>query len=77
MESTDISKKLEDILQSKGFENILPNKKIEDDLGADSLEVIEIIMACESSFDISIPDEKIDKVATVQDLVDLIKKLKE
>lgn len=44
-----------------------------DDLGADSLDVVELIMALEEEFDIEIPDEDAEKVVTVQDVVDYIK----
>lgn len=45
-----------------------------DDLGADSLDQVELIMAMEEEFDISIPDEDAEKIATVQDAVNYIKK---
>ena len=44
-----------------------------DDLGADSLEIVELIMALEEEFEISIPDEDVEKIATVGDAVDYIK----
>ena len=45
-----------------------------DDLGADSLDQVELIMAMEEEFDISIPDEDAEKIGTVKDAVDYIKK---
>ena len=45
-----------------------------DDLGADSLDQVELIMAMEEEFDISIPDEDAEKIATVQDAIDYITK---
>ena len=45
-----------------------------DDLGADSLDQVELIMAMEEEFDISIPDEDAEKISTVQDAIDYIKK---
>ncbi len=45
-----------------------------DDLGADSLDQVELIMAMEEEFDISIPDEDAEKIATVQDAIDYVKK---
>lgn len=45
-----------------------------DDLGADSLDQVELIMAMEEEFDISIPDEDAEKIATVQDAIDYIEK---
>ena len=44
-----------------------------DDLGADSLDIVELIMALEEEFDIEIPDSDAEKVATVGDVVDYIK----
>jgi acyl carrier protein len=44
-----------------------------DDLGADSLDIVELLMALEEEFDIEIPDEEAEKLATVGDVVDYIK----
>lgn len=44
-----------------------------DDLGADSLDIVELIMGLETEFDIEIPDEEAEKIATVGDAVDYIK----
>jgi len=44
-----------------------------DDLGADSLDIVELIMALEEEFDMEIPDEDAEKVVTVGDVVDYIK----
>ena len=44
-----------------------------DDLGADSRDIVELIMALEEEFDIEIPDSDAEKVATVGDVVDYIK----
>lgn len=46
-----------------------------DDLNADSLDMVELVMAMEQEFDVSIPDEVAEKVATVGDAVDYIKGL--
>ena len=43
-----------------------------DDLGADSLDTVELVMKFEEDFDIEIPDEDAEKIATVQDAVDYI-----
>jgi acyl carrier protein len=45
-----------------------------DDLGADSLDTVELVMAFEESFDIEIPDEDAEKIRTVKDAVDYIEK---
>ena len=44
-----------------------------DDLGADSLDIVELVMALEEEFDIEIPDADAEKVATVSDVVEYIK----
>ncbi len=44
-----------------------------DDLGADSLDVVELIMGLETAFDIEIPDEEAEKISTVGDAVEYIK----
>ncbi|MCQ2527551.1 MAG: acyl carrier protein [Saccharofermentans sp.] len=44
-----------------------------DDLNADSLDMVELVMAMEQEFDVSIPDEVAEKVATVGDAVEFIK----
>ncbi len=44
-----------------------------DDLGADSLDIVELLMALEEEFDIEIPDEEAEKLATVNDVVEYIK----
>ncbi len=43
-----------------------------DDLGADSLDQVELIMAMEEEFDISIPDEDAEKIATVKNAIDYV-----
>ncbi|NLD48134.1 MAG: acyl carrier protein [Clostridiaceae bacterium] len=44
-----------------------------DDLGADSLDIVELIMALEEEFDLEIPDSEAEKISTVGDIVDYIK----
>ncbi len=44
-----------------------------DDLGADSLDLVELIMALEEAFDMEIPDTEAEKIVTVKDAVDYIK----
>lgn len=44
-----------------------------DDLGADSLDIVELIMALEEEFDLEIPDEDAEKIVTVNDVVEYIK----
>jgi acyl carrier protein len=54
--------------------DVVPTASFVDDLGADSLDQVELIMAMEEEFDISIPDEDAEKIATVQDATNYIKK---
>ena len=54
---------------------LTPNAKIRDDLGTDSLEDVEIAMALEEHFHLSIPDEQLEAVSTVGDLLETIAKL--
>ena len=44
-----------------------------DDLGADSLDIVELIMALEEEFDLQIPDSEAEKITTVRDVVEYIK----
>lgn len=53
-------------------EQVTPEARIEDDLGADSLDVVEIAMNTEEAFGLTLPDEQAEKVKTVQDLYDAV-----
>ena len=53
---------------------VTPTASFVDDLGADSLDTVELVMAFEEAFDIEIPDEDAEKIRTVQDAVDYIGK---
>jgi acyl carrier protein len=53
-------------------EDVKPDSSFIDDLGADSLDTVELIMALEEEFDTEIPDEDAEKLATVQDAIDYI-----
>jgi acyl carrier protein len=48
---------------------ITPEASFIDDLGADSLDTVELVMAFEEEFDIEIPDEDAEKIRTVQDVI--------
>ena len=56
---------------------ITADSKFVDDLGADSLDVLEIVMGIEEEFDIEIDNDEAEKISTVQDAVDQIKKVVE
>ncbi|HEY0565307.1 MAG TPA: acyl carrier protein [Terriglobales bacterium] len=53
---------------------VTPSASFVDDLGADSLDRVELIMAFEEAFDLEIPDEEAEKIKTVQDAYDYIEK---
>lgn len=55
-------------------EDVVPEASFVDDLGADSLDLVEMIMAMEEAFDISIADEDAEKIKTVQDAFSYIDK---
>ncbi|TES90890.1 MAG: acyl carrier protein [Desulfobacteraceae bacterium] len=57
---------------SVDLEEVVPEASFVDDLGADSLDLVELIMSMEEEFDIDIPDEKAEKLMTVQDAMDYI-----
>lgn len=53
-------------------EQVKPEASFANDLGADSLDTVELVMALEEEFGIEIPDEAAEKIATVQDAVEYI-----
>lgn len=53
-------------------DTITPDTSIADDLGADSLDVVDLLMSIEDEFEIEIPDEEIDNIKTVGELVKYI-----
>lgn len=46
-----------------------------DDLGADSLDIVELVMAFEEEYDVELPTEELENISTVQDIIDLMKKM--
>jgi len=56
-------------------DQVTPDASITDDLGADSLDRVELVMAIEQEFNVEISDEEAEKIETVQDTVDYIKKV--
>jgi len=53
-------------------EEVSPESAFVDDLGADSLDVVELVMAFEEEFDVEIPDEAAEKIGTVKDAVEFL-----
>jgi acyl carrier protein len=62
------------IVEQLGVEadEVTPEASFTDDLGADSLDIVELVMAFEEEFGIEIPDEAAEKIARVQEAVDYI-----
>jgi len=56
-------------------DKVVPGASFVDDLGADSLDLVELIMAMEEAFGIEIPDEVAEKITTVQDAIEHVKKV--
>lgn len=54
-------------------DEVVPEAKFVDDLGADSLDTVELVMALEEEFDIEIPDEEAEKIQTVGAAINFIK----
>jgi len=57
-------------------EECVPEASFIDDLGADSLDIVELIMALEENFSIEITDDELRKIRTIQDSINFIKKKK-
>ena len=55
-------------------EDVKNESKFIDDLGADSLDTVELVMALEEEFDTEIPDEEAEKITTVQQAIDYVNK---
>ena len=53
-------------------DSIKPETDLQDDLGADSLDVVDLLISIEDEFEIEIPDEEIENIRTVADLVNYI-----
>lgn len=53
-------------------EKVVPTASFIDDLGADSLDIVELVMTMEEEFDLEIPDEEAEKIKTVGDVIKFI-----
>jgi acyl carrier protein len=72
----DIEAKVKEIIMNKlGVEaaQITPTASFTNDLGADSLDTVELVMEFEKAFNIQIPDEDAEKISTVGDVVNYLK----
>ena len=74
--SADIEQKVKDIIvEQLGVDasEVKPEASFVNDLGADSLDTVELVMALEESFDMEIPDEDAEKIQTVGQAIEYIK----
>jgi acyl carrier protein len=72
----DVEKKVKEIIVSKlGVDEaqITPEASITNDLGADSLDTVELVMEFEKAFNVQIPDEDAEKIGTVGDAINYLK----
>ena len=76
---SEIESKVKEIIAEKlgvDEENVKPEASLTNDLGADSLDTVELIMEFEKAFNITIPDDKAEKIATVGDAIAYIEENK-
>ncbi len=72
----DVQEKIVEIISSQlsvPKEKVVPQASFTDDLGADSLDLVELVMAMEEEFGMEIADEDAEKLQTVQDTIDYVK----
>ena len=77
---SDIAEKIKRIVvEHLGVDEakVTPEASFIDDLGADSLDTVELVMAFEEEFDVEIPEDAAEKIATVKDAIDYIEKQKQ
>lgn len=73
----DLQQKVVDLIVDQlgvDADSVTPEAHFIDDLGADSLDTVELVMAFEEEFDIEIPDEDAEKLEAVKDAIDYLKK---
>jgi acyl carrier protein len=73
--SATIEQKVKNIIADQlgvGEEEIKPGASFIEDLGADSLDIVELVMAMEEEFEVEIPDEEAENIKTVQDAVNYV-----
>lgn len=73
----NIEKKIKHIIAEQlsiSEEEVANEASFIDDLGADSLDIVELVMAMEEEFEMEIPDEDAEKLLSVQDVIDYVKK---
>jgi len=67
-----VKKLISNIMKDVDIEDILPESSLVEDLGADSLTVVELVMVMEENFTLEIDDEEAGRLITVQDIIDFI-----
>ena len=75
--SMNIEKKIKSIIAEQlsiSEDEVSSEASFIDDLGADSLDIVELVMAMEEEFEMEIPDEDAEKLLSVQDVIDYVKK---
>lgn len=75
--SSEIADRIKSIIVdqlSVSIDEVTPEASFIEDLGADSLDIVELIMALEGEYDMEIPDEDAEKMQTVQDVIGYVQK---
>ena len=75
MSQAEIAQKVQDIIaQNLDVDKsaVVPSASFINDLNADSLDIVELVMGIEKEFDLEIPDDEAEKIRTVQDAIDYI-----
>ena len=73
--SEEIAERVKSIIVEQlgvSMEEVTPDESFIEDLGADSLDIVELIMALEEEYDMEIPDEDAEKIQTVDDVISYI-----
>ena len=70
---TKVKKVIAEKIPDIDIDDIVPEASLIEDLGADSLTIVELVMSMEEIFDIEIDDDDTEKLVTVQDAIDFIK----
>lgn len=73
--SPDVEAKVKQVIADQlqvNLADVVPNASFIEDLGADSLDIVELVMAMEEQFDLEIPDDEAEKILTVQDAIKFI-----
>ncbi|MGD7653566.1 MAG: acyl carrier protein [Verrucomicrobiales bacterium] len=75
MSDKSIEDRVKDIIVDQlgvNADQVTPEAKFVEDLGADSLDTVELVMAFEEEFDVEVPDEEAEKLQSVQDVISYI-----